>query len=308
MKQIVPTYYPEFHCIADACRHSCCIGWEIDIDSDKLEYYRSIGGAFGVRLRENIDTNGNSPHFRLGASERCPFLNGCGLCDLIIELGEDALCGICTDHPRFRNAFSDRTELGLGLCCEEAARIVLSCTDPVSLAIIDDDGGHEQPDEDEAYLFTLRANAFAIAQDRDFPLPERMENLSDFFGFPLPEADPAKWADIYLELERLDPAWTVQLEHLKVTPTSPLSPDWDTPFEQLLVYFLYRHLPAALYDGDVESKIAFAVLSTTLLRWLFSVAEKQTLPTLTELVRMYSAEIEYSDENPEILFDILYQT
>ena len=32
MQIIVPDYYKEFSCIADHCRHSCCIGWEIDID------------------------------------------------------------------------------------------------------------------------------------------------------------------------------------------------------------------------------------------------------------------------------------
>ena len=30
----VPFYYKEFHCIADACKDSCCIGWEIDIDEE----------------------------------------------------------------------------------------------------------------------------------------------------------------------------------------------------------------------------------------------------------------------------------
>jgi lysine-N-methylase len=35
MKLIAPDTYPEFCCIADRCRHSCCIGWEIDVDPDK---------------------------------------------------------------------------------------------------------------------------------------------------------------------------------------------------------------------------------------------------------------------------------
>ena len=33
MQNAYPDYYPLFHCIADRCRHNCCIGWEIDIDS-----------------------------------------------------------------------------------------------------------------------------------------------------------------------------------------------------------------------------------------------------------------------------------
>ena len=31
-----PDFYRDFHCIADRCSDSCCIGWEIDIDPDTL--------------------------------------------------------------------------------------------------------------------------------------------------------------------------------------------------------------------------------------------------------------------------------
>ena len=32
MLYTIPDYYKEFQCIADQCEHSCCIGWEIDVD------------------------------------------------------------------------------------------------------------------------------------------------------------------------------------------------------------------------------------------------------------------------------------
>ena len=41
----VPSYYKTFQCIADKCEHSCCIGWEIDIDEDSYDYYMGIEGA-----------------------------------------------------------------------------------------------------------------------------------------------------------------------------------------------------------------------------------------------------------------------
>ena len=83
MKVIIPDYYPDFHCIADRCRHSCCIGWEIDVDPDTREKYRCIPGEFGARLSAAIDDSGDTAHFRLGPNERCPMLNASGLCDLI---------------------------------------------------------------------------------------------------------------------------------------------------------------------------------------------------------------------------------
>jgi len=303
MKLIVPDYYPQFRCKADACRHSCCIGWEIDIDETALARFRAVEGELGQRLQEQIDTEG-TPHFRLGSDERCPFLNEQGLCDLIIRLGEDSLCQICADHPRFRNEFSHCTEMGLGLTCEAAAELILRQSEPMTLIALQDDGGGECPDEEEQYLLAVRDNALAIARDRDFTVTERMENLCDLFAVPLPEYSPAQWAEVFLALERLDDHWTALLHKLKQPIPSCDLTHLETAFEQLLVYFLYRHLPAALRDGDVDSKIGFAVLSTQMLMWLYA-ATHEALP---ELARMYSSEVEYSDENLEILFDLLWET
>ena len=83
----------------------------------------------------------------------------------------------------------------------------------------------------------------------------------------------------------------------------------ETEYEQLLVYFLYRHVPTALVDGDVSSKAAFAVLSV---RLLFSLGALHlllhgefTVEDQIELCRLYSAEVEYSDDNMDALFDAL---
>ena len=51
MKLFAPDYYKYFSCIADKCGHSCCVGWEIDIDADTLEYYRSVKGTLGKRMK-----------------------------------------------------------------------------------------------------------------------------------------------------------------------------------------------------------------------------------------------------------------
>lgn len=307
MKLIAPDYYADFHCIADRCRHSCCIGWEIDIDEDTLNTYRNIEGDLGKRLQTQIDWNCDAPHFILGEHERCPFLNHENLCDLIIDLGEDALCGICDDHPRFCNEYSNCTEMGLGLSCEAAAKLVLTTPDTVQLIVLEYDGEDMEPEDDEAYLFAMRRNAIAIAQDRTFTVSERMENLADYFCFALPEPNPAHWADVYLELERLDESWTAALETLKTDFLPKEFPQWETAFEQLMVYFLYRHCPTALYDGDFESKVGFSVLSVQMLMWLCAAKADVTFDDLLEFVRMYSGEIEYSDENPDALFALFME-
>ena len=104
MMEIEPNYYKKFKCIADKCRHNCCIGWEIDIDEETMNFYNSLDTPMGGRIRGCIE--GNEPHFILGKGDRCPFLNDRGLCDIISECGEDAIWDICTLHPRFKNYYS----------------------------------------------------------------------------------------------------------------------------------------------------------------------------------------------------------
>ena len=99
MISIYPDYYKEFKCIAGACRHTCCAHWEIDIDEESLARYKRDGIPY-------ISEEGDDPHFEL-KEDRCPFLNHENLCELILEHGEDYLCQICRDHPRFRNYFTD---------------------------------------------------------------------------------------------------------------------------------------------------------------------------------------------------------
>ena len=182
MKTFVPNYYHKFKCIADKCKHSCCIGWEIDIDEFSLESYRNVEGAFGERLRRNIDFDCDCPHFILQEGDRCPFLNDNNLCDMICEIGEDLLCDICADHPRFRNFFSDSVEEGIGLCCEEAARIVLCNHEPFSL--ISDDSGCSYTDEERRVL-NERQEIFDLLQNREFSVFERLEALSKKYSFDM---------------------------------------------------------------------------------------------------------------------------
>ena len=132
MLTVTPNYYNKFKCIANKCKHSCCIGWEIDIDDATLEKYNGLKSGFADILKSNIVYD-ETPHFKLDKHERCPFLNKQGLCDIIINEGEDMLCQICADHPRFRNYYDNVTEIGLGLACEAAAELILTSKEKSTL-------------------------------------------------------------------------------------------------------------------------------------------------------------------------------
>lgn len=311
MKLTTLNFFQNFHCIAGDCKHSCCIGWEIDIDEDTLELYRKTGGEFGRRLLESIDTTG-TPHFALTKDERCPFLNDKNLCDIILNLGEESLCQICSDHPRFRSFFSDRTEIGLGLCCEAAAKQVLSFKGKAEEVVLEDDNGSETLSAFEKSIFTARKELFSIAQDRNLPFSARLQALSEYASTKAADKSLRAWAAFYKSLERLDNAWDQQLNtlyRLDEPEKNPLAALPDTPFEQLSVYFLYRHLPNAKNMADLKKRVGFAVLSCQMLRALCAAALSESksfsIDLLADLARMYSAEIEYSEENMDAVLGIL---
>lgn len=297
MTEVFPSYYPQFHCRAAACRHTCCRGWEIDIDPQTRELYRTVGGALGEKLRANIADGGETATFCLTEDERCPFLLNSGLCQLILKLGEDKLCQICTDHPRFRSFFTDRTEVGVGLCCEAAAELILSQSEPMRLCL----QGFETLTEEETAFLSARETLFSVARERSRPLAARMETLLERTGADLPNWDGAAWLEVYIKLERLERDWEACLAVLQNAPFLTVPTVLDLPAEQLLCYFLYRHLAGGLDDGLFAARTAFAVLSTLLVATLWQYGTEHTLPRFFDLARRYSAEIEYSDENTAAL-------
>jgi len=319
---IMPDYMTGFQCIAGKCRHSCCIGWEIDIDEEALRHYMTVSGLLGDKLRAKISADGtdDAPHFLLeGEDERCPFLNEQNLCELILNLGEDSLCQICRDHPRFRNYIGDREEIGLGLCCEEAARLILRQTHPMRLTGDPADMSGWTPEDVDLYQF--RSRIFARLEDTACPLSERLTSIFQENGLPLPQIDMSRWSAFLTELERLDPAWDRELARLAegrvscgisclFAPDAASSdPKSEGFFLALFSYFLYRHLPAALEDGQLEVRVLFAYVATQILMSLYASHLKEDPETaedaLIECARMFSSEIEYSDENvTRILLEI----
>ena len=53
MHAILPSFYPDFQCRANNCKHSCCKGWEIDIDEDTARKYRTMSGPLADEIRSH---------------------------------------------------------------------------------------------------------------------------------------------------------------------------------------------------------------------------------------------------------------
>jgi lysine-N-methylase len=215
----VPEYYDAFSCIASRCKDSCCAGWEIDIDEESYEYYRTREGSFGDRLRESMyqDEEDGGYRFKLKGPKRCAMLNDNNLCDLYTALGEEALCEVCTEYPRFCLYYKDVEQKGLSLSCEEAGRILFARTEPDRFVDIEmpdcypDDG----EEEDLAYIDFLewaQNEAIAILQNRTDPIETRMrrflawcESIQDVTNHYQAKEDPsvlAAWQQEHTGLQQ----------------------------------------------------------------------------------------------------------
>lgn len=292
MKQVTPDYYSDFRCIADKCPHNCCIGWEIDIDDEAFARYMQTPSPFGDELRAGIDKEGQC--FRLDTNERCSFLDERGLCRIYSELGEQALCQICSDHPRFRNFFSDRTETGLGLTCPVAAGIILSRSEPVMPV----ESGDETPSPEEETFFAFRAHILGIIQDRSMPYGKRVQLIRELYPV-CAQPTPAQWLHIYRSLERMDGCWDIYLNNAPSDNPQPLD---DISSEQLAVYFIFRHLAGALDDGQLMPRLHFSLHCVEMIEHIW---QNNGCRALEDICRMYSSEIEYSDENISLIMEQL---
>jgi len=296
---VYPDYYESFRCIAGACRHSCCIGWEIDIDAESLARYETLEGDFGDRVRSRISYDG-VPHFMLPEDERCPFLREEGLCDMITELGEDSLCGICADHPRFRNELPDRVEMGLGLCCEEAARMILGQQGLFSIVGADDT---------EDGIILMRDEMLRTVWDTSLSPDEALRQLGDMIGAAEPSDDMAFWAEQLLGLEILEDHWRERLSELLKNSFEPNF--GKSEMRNFVCYLIYRHIANSPDIESLRARFSFIWLSAKLMAALGG-AEKArqgelSFETMAELARQFSAEIEYSEDNLFAMIDAFMQ-
>ena len=297
---ISPVFYSKFYCIASRCVHSCCRGWEIDVDSDTADYYNEIEGELGRKLRDNLVYDSDEYHFRLTQDERCPFLKQDGLCEVILNLGEEALCDICALHPRFfftserilvsdeangpADTFDQEIEFGgLGLSCEEVTRLLLS---EDGVLLFEDDTG-------DRYTIDSILDMLGYESEKGY----------SFKPYP----DRSKYEIIlrlFSETEPIDKFWTEMIDsYLRSTDEivekcREALPGFDSiRFQRIHDYILYRQLDR-LYDTGLSTIEHYADLCCEFI-FICSIMTGD----LPESVRRFSEQIEYSTENVDILMN-----
>lgn len=328
-----PSYMKEFRCTADKCSDTCCAGWEIVLDDDALERYEQTEGSFGKRLRREIKRDGEEAYFALTPKKRCPFLDEHNLCDIYRELGEEALCDICTEHPRFYNWVGDYTEKGLGLCCEEAERLMFAAKAPLYFEFHGDTEDEEGISEDLKVLLQIRGEAFSILQDREEDIAKRMQKFLAYMEkvqYALEGQEEAETENssagltvknaremltFFCKLDYLDQRFVSALQQAQdncekiIAQGLPLlhkDKERLYEWEHVAVYLLYRYLTEAVYDSDVLTRSRLVAVCLKLLAILagqIALDEGYTESKRDELLRIFSREIEYCPENMEAVFE-----
>ncbi len=211
MRYVKPHYYDAFRCVADNCSDTCCAGWQIVIDEEKLEEYSQVKGPFGNRLYASIDWREGIFRQKKG---RCSFLNHENLCDIYRELGKDALCRTCAMYPRHVEEYEGLRELSLSLSCPVAAKMLLSLREPLTLTEYETDEEEELAEEFEDFdllLFTqledARALLFSVLQDRQVNVEVRIQYVMKVAAQLQDCIDEERFFDVDEVISRCRKAW-----------------------------------------------------------------------------------------------------
>ena len=306
-----PQYYETFRCAAGACPDSCCHQWEVQVDADTAERYRSLSGPLGDDLREVLRTE-NGETFMTLREGKCPMWRSDGLCRIQAELGETALCRVCREFPRLRHDYGGFQELMLEMSCPEAAKWIFM--DEVGWVETEIPGGSEAEYDREAMALLLASREEAMALLDGEALPEealakllllgvRAQNALDggdageiWMEEARAAAEPGdirEVAGFFRELEILTPRWRALLDTAAYGPL----PQEVIPMAR---YLVNRYWLQAVSDLDLYGRVKFMVLSALLVGSLGG--------DFVSSAQLWSKEIENDPENLDAILDGAYRS
>ncbi len=203
---LIPNFYQNFHCLAQACKDSCCMGWNITFDKKDYLRLRRLDAPeeLKARLEQSVRRERKNEHdgilygkFDLASNNgRCPFLNTEGLCDIQCACGHEALPLVCTSYPRKTVYSYAAKEYTLSLSCEGVLQQLWDL--PNGVEFVEDPLPKTEykkvsvvPGESLGLYFTpVRELCIDILQDRAMPLTQRMLSL----GLVLQRLQKEDWA------------------------------------------------------------------------------------------------------------------
>lgn len=331
MKKIYPEYYNKFKCIAGSCPDTCCAGWEIVVDKEHCEIYKSSSAPSAVKASEAMYTDSDNDVCLRLKNGRCPLLRDDNLCMIYIDMGEEFLCDVCRIYPRFNKEVSEICFSGISLSCPEAARLILSDNTFGDL--------NETPkitDDEENAVFNSYKLLRSIALKGDFfsckGVAEEIQGEISFGD--IKRANEIISEYILTEAKTIPDINEVCEAVLKISSFDILTKDWKECLELLNahtekakndalyrkkrdnafalsakcdeiknteVYYLYKYLPEAMESCDIESMAQIAYMCSLVLCELYSMemlnGTEVDFPLKLRLSQLFSKELEHNEDN-----------
>ena len=363
-----PKYYKDFVCTADACRDNCCrTNWDIEIDDDTLGRYESAPDDIRDKLKAAVFLKDEVPVFKKRRGG-CVWLDDKGLCSLYGEYGECYQSDVCRLFPRFSEYYGNIKESGIGLSCEEAARIIFTCEDDA--ALLEEEISEEEyisSDYDPGLakiIFRMRdilMHITCIPDTNNEALVITLNRICAEFQDYIDEYREGGEDEILAKLSGMEDKFTWEsINETEVGPDTVLSkadevftffselPDIRRGFDEVLEsigkrlededirqnigdrvgtfdlymydngrygdykrfmrYILFRYFAKAVYDRDVilKGKMLISFYSFLKLydfvRW-FKNKKSFKLKDRISTAKIFSGEIEYSEDNMQQLFE-----
>lgn len=128
------SFYEDFACVGSKCSDTCCKGWRIPVDIDALHKYDNENGLLGLRLRKEIQKDGDLYVFNKNGGI-CPFLTNDKLCSLQCKKGPEFMPNVCRRYPRRILNYGAFVETSLELACPTVAMLFLKAQNPCNMVL-----------------------------------------------------------------------------------------------------------------------------------------------------------------------------
>ena len=198
------------------------------------------------------------------------------------------------------------------MCCEEAARLILSQESKFKMVLLKDDNIAIDLTEDEEYILNVREDLYLILYENENDIENGINKIFDFMEYSFPDKSLSQWVDLLLNLEILDPQWKTLLENVKSKENEIIKTDFkgfNRAFINLIIYFLFRHMVNCSDWEDLCARVSFSIFAYKLIKMLcinkLIESEECNFEDLCEYARIFSSEIEYSQENMDAVLDML---
>lgn len=318
--EIFPEFYNKFKCIADKCPDSCCKDWDVVVDDDSAEFYNTVKGEFGDKLRSLMTIDSDGDRIFVAQNGKCPFWNDKMLCDIYTNCGEEHLCKTCREFPRIVQDFTAFSEHMLSFACPEAARIMLKtkdCFDCINCFEVHGDDLEYQSEMMNFLLAARKTSCDFFDNDEDFQAQlckcygfnERIQamldsenfeisalkNIADFTPLNLPNRD--KIFELHKKLDIMDRQFFNDIQRAK-DYTPPHSKVLDSELRTLAKYYFFRYYLTAIDTWDVVTALNRIVCASVVISSLAAYKKADNnFESRVMIFQRYSKEVEHSYEN-----------